>query len=202
LADPGGTERLGVEVQQALRVASELIDGVSIPGSTVDVPQRRTVFESKRDAEPRNEFEMADSCLTFCLGDAYQRKSGTLTAKQRFHLLNQYTRIAATNRELLFYLFDQLQRHQALSHISAKVRSNKNPFTDYYKLVNSLSFREKLARAVKRPKSREASAVIAKLMPVVSMAVICYTIAAMLSKRQPEHDPLGYIMPVYRGKKE
>ena len=176
LADPGGTERLGDEVQQTLRMASELIGGIAIPGSTADVPQRRTVFESKRDAEPLNEFEMGDSCLTaafpttFCLGHAYQRKSGTLTAKQRFHLLNQYTRNAATNRELLFYLFDQLQRHQALSHISAKVRSNKNAFTDYYFLVQSLPFREQLARAIRRPKSREAAAVMAKLMPVLSMA--------------------------------
>jgi hypothetical protein len=142
-------------------MASELIGG--IPGSTEDVPQRRTVFESKRDADPCNEFVMGDSCLTagfpttFCLGEAYKQKSGTLNAKQRFHLLNQYTRNAATNRELLFFLFDQLQRHQALSHISAKVRSNKDAFAEYYRLVNSVHFREQLARAVKRPKSREAT---------------------------------------------
>jgi hypothetical protein len=152
------------------------MSGTSIPISTDAAQERRSVFETKREAEPLNEFEMGDLCFTaafpttFCLGYGYGRKSGTLTARQRFHLLHQYTRNATTNREILFYSFDQMQRHQALSHISAKLRSSKQAFAQYYELVKSVPFREMLAWAVQRPKSREASQLMARLMQVISLA--------------------------------
>jgi hypothetical protein len=80
----------------------------------------------------------------FLLGNGYGRKSGTLNMDERYHLLLQYTNNAATTPHLLFYLFDQLTRHDTARTVSAKVKSNKEAFTDYHSLLLSVEFKEKL----------------------------------------------------------
>lgn len=134
-----------------------------------------TVPQTRRKAEPWNEFEKGDECLVaafptvFLFGTAYYKKKGTLTTKQRHHLLLQYTANAAKNSELIFYLFDQLQRHETLSRVTAKVESNKLAFQTFIKFTQSTTFKEKLKLAVKDVKSQEAKDIMSKLMPIMSI---------------------------------
>jgi hypothetical protein len=79
-----------------------------------------------------------------------------------------FTAIAVV-ANLLFYLFDQLTRHDTVRAVNAKVKSNKKAFTDYHNLLMSNEFKQKLRRAVDDPTSDEAHEVLGKLMSVMSI---------------------------------
>ena len=71
----------------------------------------KSAWQSKRKSKPLNEFIEMQELLTgafpftFLFGKSYECNA-LITPKQTEHLLLQYTNSAATNLELLFYLFD------------------------------------------------------------------------------------------------
>jgi hypothetical protein len=68
-------------------------------------------------------------------------------------MLLQFTNCAATNRQLLFYLFDTLSRHDVVYNFAAKVRKDPSSWEAFSKLVASDNFREKLRVAATDPKA-------------------------------------------------
>ncbi len=167
----GTAEDAEQSMRQAIHVCSEAL---KIPveetaNGTWSIPK------TARKADPWNEFEQGDQCLsaafptTFLFGKAYGRKGGGLTYKQRRHLLLQHGANAAENSELLFYMFDQLQRHEVLSRVAAKVNGNKRAFMAFGELARSTEFKEKVKVACKEVKSAEAREVLAKLMPIMTI---------------------------------
>jgi hypothetical protein len=67
------------------------------------------------------------------------------------HMVLQFTNSAATNRQLVFYLFDTLSRHDVVYNFAAKVRKEPSSWQAFSKLVASGSFREKLRIAASDP---------------------------------------------------
>ena len=65
-------------------------------------------------------------------------------------------------------MFDQLQQHEIIWQISAKIKGNKKPFMAFNYIVQNQIFKNKVAFAYKNSKSIEAREVLAKLMPIMS----------------------------------
>jgi hypothetical protein len=82
--------------------------------------------------------------------------------------LLQYTGYAATNRELLFYLFDNYMQHSFMKQMSTKIRSNHVAFDEYAQMLNSPEWRKKIIQAAEDPRSKVAKEIIATVLPVLS----------------------------------
>jgi hypothetical protein len=166
--------RAGTFLKSTFKAASELLN---VPPPVQNHSQDGTpvVARSSRGSEPWNEFELGDGCLTaafptvFFLGTGYGRQRGTLNVNERYHLLLQHTNNAATSPHLLFYLFDQLTRHDNIRTVNAKVKGNKQAFEDYHTLLMSRDFKAKLRKAVSDPKTDEAQSVLRKIMSVMTI---------------------------------
>jgi hypothetical protein len=87
------------------------------------------VLKSYREAIPINEFKQMEEQLTgafphiFMFGKAYGTNS--LGTEHFRHLLLQYTTTPATEKQLLFYLFDYHIRSTFMSNFSARINNNK-----------------------------------------------------------------------------
>ena len=143
----------------------------------VEVPNKEDEdfidWVTHREEDPVNEFEDMHELLVsafpsvFMLGKSYPKKS-LLDPHQMEHLLLQHTHAAATNKELLFYLFDCKSRHRVIKNLAAKVRKNPTAFNDYAKLVTSQKFREQVCKAAADPSSDAAKSVMRMVLPVLA----------------------------------
>ena len=103
------------------------------------------ILQSEREEEPLNEFTEMEELLTgafpsvFLFGTAYSSKS-TLSSSQVEHLLLQFTNEAATNKELLFYLYDCQQRHKVINNFALKVRKDPVTFSTYAVMIRNKEF--------------------------------------------------------------
>ena len=97
----------------------------------------KTEWMSYREQDPFNEFlggasGRKDEGLVkafpdvFFLGKAYDSGRPSLNDDQVQHLLMQFTTNAASCQPLLFYLFDQLQRHGSIKSMHAKQAHDKS----------------------------------------------------------------------------
>ena len=154
----------------------------------VDVaPNVQRWLRSARAEIPLSEFDNPDFCLCgafphiFMYGSAYKqeyvagecdnsRNYSRMSKEEHRHLLLQYTTLPATCRELIFYLFDQKQRHSTISGMWAKVHSNPKAFEQYGALMSSREFPLKLQQAIEKPKSKEAKEIVSDILPILSMA--------------------------------
>ena len=134
--------------------------------------------ESRRSDVPSNEFAGGDTGEkdealrksfpdVFFLGKAYDRTKPSLNAEQVKHLLLQYTSNGASCRPLLFYLFNQKQRHGTIKGMHAKYSSNKEAFSNFAQDYVSSSFQNKLKEAVRDPDGKVAKEVIQKIEPIL-----------------------------------
>jgi hypothetical protein len=114
---------------------------------------------SYRQQDPLNEFSGGASGRkdegtvkafpdVFFLGKGYDSNRPSLNEEQVEHLLMQFTTSAATCRPLVFYLFDQMQRHGSIKGVHAKLVNNENAFAKFAEEFLSESFQEKLKEAV------------------------------------------------------
>ena len=130
--------------------------------------------KSYRERDPLNEFQSGDEGLVkafpdvFLFGTAYGGHRPNLNEGQVQHLLMQYTTSAASCRPLLFYLFDQKQRHASIKGMYAKVLSDKRAFDQLSKECKSPIFHERLQNAVKNPQCKDGKYIAKRLVPVLS----------------------------------
>ena len=138
-----------------------------------DQANNEEILKSVREEDPMDEFSDMQELLVgafpqvFMLGQTYKRKS-LLNHSQLEHLLMQYTNAAATNRELLFYLFDCQSRHRVIRNLAAKVRKDPSAFESYAKLVRDQNFQTLIREAKKNPTSDAASEVMRRVLPVLA----------------------------------
>jgi len=131
---------------------------------------------SRREETPLNEYDNGDKTIAksapdvFIFGAAYENKGPTLNKYEREHLILQYTTNAASNRPLLFQLFESDRRHSVIRGMHAKVSSDQKGFEQFANEFSSLEFQAKLINATKNPKGKAAKYVLGKLVPVLTCA--------------------------------
>ena len=135
-----------------------------------------TIFISKRHKEPINDITGNEMVFTavfpieFILGTAYGQKTGTLNLKQRTYLLKQFKCHIAKNSLLLFYLFNQIQRHS--NNFGVKYKLNNDPkLLQKFKALtdpnNKKDFFEKINKVIKYPNGDEAKEILLNVFVMV-----------------------------------
>jgi hypothetical protein len=161
-------------------VAHELGASISSEKKEYNKSKEATKMEqrSHREQDPFNEFLGGmfgkDEGMVkafpdvFFLGKGYDSNRPSLNEEQVQHLLMQFTTNAASCRPLLFYLFDQLQRHGSIKGMHAKRVNKENEFAKFAEEFMSESFQEKLKEAVKDPHGKVGREVMKKIEPVLT----------------------------------
>jgi len=168
----------------------------------ISVPQQREnndgdcdeFLKSAREHEPLCEFTEMEELLTgafpevFMLGKAYNRRS-SLSNKQLEHLLLQFTNAAATNRGLLFYLYDVACRHTALKNVALKIWSDPQAFETYSNLVTSDTFKRKIVKKQQQipspllpKKFCELSSLSCHLEATICLLLVCWETLCPLNR--------------------
>ena len=146
------------------------------------------VWQSTREEEPLNEFEDMQELLVgafpqvFLLGKTYPERS-LLNAVQMEHLLLQYTNVAATNRELMFYLYDCQSRHKILHNLATKIKKDPDAFDKYAELVQSDKFKHLIEEAARDTSSEAAETVLETILPVLTFAARNNVVAGSLGDK-------------------
>lgn len=154
--------------------ATYLRELADVFGVTLPQPEDNE-WKLTRDEVPANEFTTMQDILpgtfpdVFLLGQSYDSK-GLPNKRQIRHMLLQFTNCAATNRQLLFYLFDTLSRHDVVYNFATKVKKDPSSWEAFSKLITSDSFREKLRIAATDSKADPdiTREVLRIVMPVLS----------------------------------
>jgi len=162
-------------------VSRELGINVSDETKEYNKSKEATTMEwmSYREQDPFNEFLGGASGRkdegmvkafpdVFFLGKGYNSNRPSLNEEQVEHLLMQFTTNAATCRPLLFYLFDQLQRHGSIKGMHAKRTNKENEFAKFTEEFMSESFQEMLKEAVKYPHGKIGKKVLKKIEPILT----------------------------------
>ena len=162
-------------------VARELGINISNEKKQYNESKEATKAESMsyREQDPFNEFSGGASGRkdegmvkafpdVFFLGKAYDSNRPSLNEEQVEHLLMQFTTNAASCRPLLFYLFDQMQRHGSIRGVHAKEAQNPSEFAKFAEDYMSESFQQKLKEAVKDPHGKIAKQVMKKIEPILT----------------------------------
>lgn len=142
--------------------------------SQTEANQFSSFLQSSRSMECLNEFTSNDKIIpcsfmpTFLLGKFYDRH-GSLSFKQHRHILLQYTGHAARNKELIFFLFNQAQRHGNTRGVKAVVRSNKESFKRFSDLVIDENFKKKIRKAKKNPEGKTAKEIMETVATVLTI---------------------------------
>ena len=133
--------------------------------------------KSIRDADPINEFERNDHAITgsfpdiFLFGKLFNDEAqGHLTQEQCEHILLQFSNVASSSKDLLFFLFNQKQRFQNIKGVNAKVRGNQKAFDEFAELASSKEFLCKLSSAEENPSGKDAKEVIKKVLPILNVS--------------------------------
>ena len=82
----------------------------------------------------------------------------------------QFSAVPATCQLLIFYLFDIRRRHDNISGMSTRRKSDPRAFNELSKEFTSTDFQVKVQNAVAHPDSKDAKYVIKKLLPVLTTA--------------------------------
>jgi len=145
----------------------------------------------RRETEPLNEFENNDFVLgggfpnVFLLGYRYIiQQKGVPTLQERRYLFLHFTTTAASNRQLIFFIVNQMIRHQNIRAVHLSVKTK-----DTTKLSK---FHDFLNEARKKPSSTDAKAIIqlmAGIVSILSNNAICGTLAI----HRPKVDHFGMI---------
>ena len=140
---------------------------------------------STRSDIPINEFQNNEYGLVgafpdvFLYGRAYGHEVAGLSLLEREHLLLHYSGLAANCRELICYLFDQLQRHSTIGAVSATVRGTCKAYQRFSSLAASTDFELRLKSALRdcfystRGRnvvlSEDARSILRDILPVLSL---------------------------------
>ena len=165
----GGEETSNTSMRVYLKEVAEAF-GVKVPDKTGNKE-----WEIGREEVPVNEFTSMDILLpgtfpdVFLLGKSYP-KSSLPNKSQIRHLLLQFTNKAATNRQLLFYLFDTQARHDVVHNFVTKIRTDPTAWEKFARLATSEEFLQKVSTAAADPKSntKVTRDVLRTVLPVLS----------------------------------
>jgi len=122
----------------------------------------------RREDRAMNEFTANNLILIstfphlFPLGNGPARVGSMATADSR-HLLLQYNPAFGSCAQLIFLLFNQLQRHGALSSLAAAVRNNDAAFAEFKELAANDSTLASIEAALASPAAPASKALIIKL---------------------------------------
>jgi len=125
---------------------------------------------SLREKDPLNDYSSDDRGVStsfphvFMLGKAYGRPIGRLTHEERFHLLNQFTLVPATDRRLLGFLFDIMQRMRVIDGVKAYVEGNNWALQVVQQILEDPMERQLLQEAVRFPHTEAARQLLHKYM--------------------------------------
>ena len=101
-------------------------------------------------------------------GYAYHNSGPTLNKYEIEHLLLQFTTSAASNRPLLFQLFESDRRHGVISRMHAKAISDPREFEKFADEFSTEEFHAKVKAAVKNPDGPDAKYILNKLTPLLT----------------------------------
>ena len=124
-------------------------------------------------SEPTNEFTNNSVILAstlphlFCLGDAY---SASVSTSQCRRMLLSYNPAFGSCAQLIFLLFNQLQRHSTARKLAALVRNNAAAFAQFLILCTEPQIEAMLQAALANPMAAASRTLIAKLESCMSMA--------------------------------
>jgi hypothetical protein len=92
----------------------------------------------------------------FVLGKG-MANNGSCPVLFRQMILRQYDNRASRNSKFNFIMFNQSQRHAAISTIAARAKSNPKSMLRFLSIVNADGYMDRLQAAVKIPNSPEAN---------------------------------------------
>ncbi len=82
--------------------------------------------------------------------------SGSCPILFRQMILRQYDNRASKSSKFNFIMFNQIQRHAAISTVAARAKSNPKSLLKFMSIVNADGCMDRLKAAVKAPDSNEA----------------------------------------------
>ena len=97
-----------------------------------------------------------------------QKSSTNLKASHIRHLLLHFSTCAATDHQLLFFLFDYQMRHTFMKNLHIKIRKDPAAFTEYAEMLCSSEWKEKIEAAGSDPTSKTAKEVLSAVLPILS----------------------------------
>ena len=134
------------------------------------------IKKSKRESEPINEFSNNEYALVgafphiFTLGKAYEKDTGTLTEMQCYHLLHQFTTVAATDITLQAFLQDQRLRHGNIRSTIINLKGREDVVANVHKMISEPNFELKVKSAIDDPKGKDAKEITRNIFPVLSIS--------------------------------
>jgi hypothetical protein len=105
----------------------------------------------------------------FVLGKG-MANNGSCPVLFRQMILRQYDNRASRNSKFNFIMFNQSQRHAAISTIAARAKSNPKSMLRFLSIVNADGYMDRLRAAVKVPNSPEANNLVKELMPLIHVS--------------------------------
>ena len=112
---------------------------------------------SFREKQPFHDFQKDDKAISTCfphvfmLGKVYGKAPGSLTLDERVHLLSQFTTIPSTDKRLLGFLTDVMQRMEVIHGVQTYIESNPNSILEIEKLLNDPEKKAELKSALAWP---------------------------------------------------
>jgi hypothetical protein len=121
-----------------------------------------------RDSEPVNEFEDNAIAIMDSFPDAFPRGvglsgKGTISKEERLHLLRQATLQFSQIPQLIFLLFNQMQRHLASQSVSSRVKNTPEAFEAFAQDVSDPAFAALVVSAQANPEGAEAKKVLERV---------------------------------------
>ena len=132
------------------------------------------VLSIRRENNPICEFTSNDELMygsfpwLFLFGSGVP-KCGSLPITFTKFLLSHFNQGFAQDHKFLFTIFNQIQRHACVRASSLKVNARSRGTQNLMDTINDPDFGNKLQSAILHPNSREAKALLQKVMPNVSL---------------------------------
>ena len=135
------------------------------------------VIVSTREKRPRDEFHDNDRILASCFptlflfGTAGPRPtSGSFSTELTTYLMLHHTCRFAQDPRLLFYLFNQTQRHGVTRATNLRIRARSEAVERFVALTNAKDFKDRLHECHKNPESTDAKKLAKELEPLLAKA--------------------------------
>ncbi len=135
----------------------------------------KPVVVVRRNEDPINDYSDAAPGMYAVFWPLFPLGRGLLAGKAmkdtKFrHLIQYFDTRFAKRLDFLFHCGDVKRRHDANLGVSATVKSKQSDFAAFTELINSVEFKDLLDEARKKPDSTAATALMRKVLPIVSLA--------------------------------
>jgi hypothetical protein len=157
---------------QSIATSSESIAGESSAPRPINVPNVLPIENEEGDSVPMNEFTENDKImrhsfpLLFLLGQGVPQVGG-INVKWRHHTLRQYSNKFAQEKNYLFLLFDQMQRHESARVVAKKIKNNPVSMQKAADMLASSEFQENLIESIANPGGDVAKATLRSVSSIM-----------------------------------